>query len=312
MPTPGVNDYAVDAALTNFAIGYSPQGAIGKLALTNVPVDKEEFTYFKWTMADVFTVPDTLRADETEAKEVRFGTTKVTLSCDEHALKTLVSQRAERNAEAVLRLRMSKTQFISNLLTIALEKQVRDVYNDAAVPKVTLSGTAQWVVSGGGQGSTSVPLIDIDTGIESIRQKTGGFRPNVIVLPEPVARGLSRHTTVQNKIIYVKDNQLADMIELPPVFKGMKVLIPSPIEQTANKGVTPVYADVWGKHCYLAYISDLPMNDVLTFGSLFWNRDEVRVWFDQGRRGNFIEPSKIFKAASVFTDAAYKIENAIV
>ena len=312
MPTPGAKDYAIDLALTNFAVNYRVTGTIGRGVITNVPVAKENGEYHKWTKDDIFRLPETARAEGAEANEIEIGKTKVSYAASEQALRIPLTYRSRDNADSVLSIRQAKTMWVEDFLQLRLEKKIFALYSDAAVPSVTLAGTAQWQIAGGGQGGTSVPEFDIDTGKESIRKATGGKNPNTIIIPAAVAKAFKRHTTIRDSIKYTHGDILTNDQDLPPTLWGMQVWIPTPVETTSKEGAaTTVRADVWSDSVYLAYISPIPDPDTFTFASLFWINQEVRIYDEPKRKAELIEASHLYDMGIVDADAAYAIKDTL-
>src|SRR5574341_86009 len=114
MPIPGAKDYAVDLALTNFAVNYRIAGTVGRSVITNVPVAKENGEYHKWTKDDIFRLPETARAEGAEANEIEIGKTKVSYACSEQAIRIPLTYRARDNADSVLGIRQAKTMWVED------------------------------------------------------------------------------------------------------------------------------------------------------------------------------------------------------
>lgn len=311
MPTPGAKDYAIDLALTNFAVNYRLSGFVGRQVITNVPVSKENGEYHKWTKDDIFRLPQTARAEGAEANEVEIGKTKVTYSATEQAVRTPLTYRARDNADNVLSIRTSKTMWMEDFLQLTLEKKIAALYADSSVPSVTLT-TTQWADSAGVEETGSNPELDIDAGKESIRQKTGGKNPNIIIIPAAVAKAFKRHSKIREKLIYTHADLLTNPNDLPPTLWGMRVFIPTPTETTSKEGASSTTrADVWGDTVYMAYISPIPDPDTLTFASLFWVNQEVRIYDEPKRKAELIEASHLYDLGIVDADAAYAIKDTL-
>ena len=308
MPTPGAKDYAIDAALTNFAVNYRLSGMVGRQVITNIPVSKENGEYHKWTKDDIFRLPTTDRAEGAEANEIEIGKTNVTYSCNEHSLRIPLTYRSRDNADSVLGIRTAKTQWVEDFLQLRLEKKIVALYTDASVPSATLTGTAQWE-DAGGEGTTANPEKDIDAGKESIRKATGGKNPNIIIIPAAVAKIMKRFSKIRDLIKYTHSDILTNDSDLPATLWGMRVYVPSPVETTSQEGATAVRADVWGDAVYLAYISPIPDPDTFTFASLFWKTQEVRIYDEPKRKAELIEASHIYDLGIVDAEAAYAVKD---
>ncbi len=78
--------FPIDAELTAIAIAYRNGRMIADDVLPRVPVGKQEFKYWKYDLADGFTVPNTLVGRKSRPNEVEFDATDATDSTEDHGL----------------------------------------------------------------------------------------------------------------------------------------------------------------------------------------------------------------------------------
>lgn len=314
MPTP--SDYKIDPALTNFLSSYGSSGHVGKQALTLVPVNSQNFQYHEWTKADILRLPT---SDKVQSRSKpftwEFGKAKTAAAVERHAQRTFIDNDDIENADSVLRLEMSKTGFVANQMLSVLEKGVRDVYADAAVPSTTLSGTGQWADSAGVEGSASDPQKDVlYTACEAVRIATGGKWPNTIVMPSKAATAFKKHSKIRDLLKYTHDELIRVFGGQSPEVKMLwdcRWLVPMPTENTAVEGATATYADIWSDNVYVAYISDMPTLDSATFGSLFWWKENVRRYEQSDENGFYIEPNMYYLPKLVNANFAYAIKDTL-
>jgi len=314
MPTPV--DYKIDPALTNFVSSYGTVGHVGKDALTQVPSGGMNFSFHEWTKGDILRLPTT---DKVQSRSKPFtweyGKTKTPAVIERHAQRVFIDNDDIDNADSVLELEMAETEFVAGQMLTMLEKAVRDVYADAAVPSTTLSGTDQWAASTGLDGTTSDPAKDIlYTACEAVRIATGGRWPNTIIMPSKSATAFKKHAKIRDLLKYTHDDLLRVFGPEAPEVKMLwdcRWLIPTPTENTAQEGVADVIADVWSDNVYVAYISQIRTRKVATFGSLFWWKDNVRRYEQTDENGYYIEPNMYYLPKLVNASYAYAIKDTL-
>lgn len=247
--------------LTEFAVGFrGPQNLIARQVAPVVPSLTESGTLFSFGKEGMM-LYDTERALRANAKKLEFHIGKQTYQCAEHALEASLDykelEQAERiGAQQVLRLEQRAVGTVSRALEIELEKAVADsimnASNYATGNKATLTSTDQWTVSGGGEGSSSTPIDDIETGKVAARADMG-IEPNVAVFGYTAWQAFKRHSTVLDLIKYSQRGHAtpeiaAELLEVDRVVIGKAVY-------STDGGV---FTDLWGDHVALLYVPDNP------------------------------------------------------
>lgn len=301
----------VDAALTNVSIAYKPTGLIADMLSPVIKVVKDSDKYYEWDKATDLSIPSDRRAPGAEANLIDMKATPKNYSAEEYALKTKVTDFEKRNADSILKLEISKAQNVKTKLMLAREKRVADNFRDAtaydSTNKVTLSGTSQW-----NNGSyTGNPIDLIDTAIEAVRSATG-MRPNVIVIPGTVANVFKNNAKVIELLKYTHAT-LLEGTGLPNEIRGLKLLVPGAVYNTANEGAAASLADVWGKDIFIGYINyDGNYMDNISFSYTFRSQEmETRKWRDEAIRSDLIETSYVEDHRLVAPSAGYLIKNVI-
>lgn len=320
---PKVNEVHIDAALSNFSLGYHPQGMIAEKIFPIVTVKKESDKYYIWNQGEAFRVPDnTQRADGSRSKRISFSVTSTTYSAEEYALSIDVTDRQKENADSVLNLRMAKTRRVKDILMLDQEIRVATLLttqgNWASTNRTQLSGTQQWN-NAAYDNTKDASTIEarIDVGKEAIRVQTGGYEPNTIIIPSAVAKIVKRDSKVRELIKYTHADLLVDG-DLPPILWGMKVMIPKAGKNLNLEGnTTQTLVDVWGKHVILLYVNPNPVIDDISSGYIFRVSNDAlspwqaRTWREEAERKEVIETSVAQVEKLVSNVAGYFIEDVI-
>lgn len=242
--------------LTTFAQGWTPAANfISRKVAPVVPVIKESGTVYTFGK-EGFQVYNTERALRANAKQVDFALGSSNYLCVEHALESQldheeIKEAARYGAAEVLQLKKRAAMLTQTPLDIALEKAVADRVMGATYyatgNKVTLSGTSQWRVSGGGEGSASNPINDINAGLDAARADMG-VRPNTIVFGYAAWSAFSQHPLVLDRIKYAKSAVItpADAAALLGI---QNVVIGEAVYDNAG-----TWTDMWGDSVALIYV----------------------------------------------------------
>lgn len=251
---------SVNPILSRFAVGYRNAEMIGRKICPLIPSLTESGTLYTFGK-EGFRVYNTERALRAESKKINFAIGSDTYRCAEHALETQLDYKEldvamKYGAERVLQLERRAINLVSNSLELELEYDISQIVFGASYyatgNKVTLTGNDQWKVSGGGEGSTSTPLADIDAGLDAARADMG-VEPNTIVFGYDAWQAFKRHSDVQALLNTVRDKILspmraAELLEMENVYVGKGVY--------SSDGST--FADLWTDSVALLYVPSNP------------------------------------------------------
>ena len=319
----------ISAPLSDFSLGYHPLGFVAEQICPVMPVKKRNDLYYKWDKLSAFRLAradgqGTMRADGARANLERFGTTTDGYVAWEYALETEITDEERDNADVPLQLEQSRVRRVQDKILIDFELRVAKLLTTAGNftngNVVTNSGTSQWnnasfsSLGTTGSGHSGI-LAQLLTGINVIRQNTGGLVPNTIVIPFSVAIVMANDPGFADMRKYVQDllgggDQFGNLV--PPTILKMRVLIPTAGYTTQNEGVAGSISDIWGKNVVLAYIDQTPTLDSLTLAKTFRSRPwQVKVYRDEFTDKTIYRPSFVQTEKLVAQDCGYLIAAAI-
>ncbi len=298
-------------SLCAVAISYKNQSLIADEVLPYVPVGKQEFKYFKYDLADAFTIPDTRVGRKSAPNEVEFGATEVTESTQDYALDDKIPMYDINNAPENYDPKLRAVEGIMDLIKLDREKRAADlVFNAATYPtanKTALTGTDQF-----SDFDNSDPIGVINDGLD-----TCVMRPNIMVIGASAWSKLRTHPQII-KALYgntvatglATRRQVAELFELEKIFVGQGFL------NTAKKGQTPNLSRVWGKNISLLYRNPLAdSRGGATFGfTARFGEPVAGEWEDKniGMRGGFVvRAGESVKELVTASDLGFYIENAV-
>lgn len=261
---PAVGPVHQNVPLQNLIVGYGDFGFIADQVFPVLPVVNESDDYYEFKKSSWFRREESLIPDRSFAREVNFEYTTGTYRAQRYGYQASISARERNNADSQLRLEQTKLTLIKRLLMMDTEIRVAQALTKTATSGVTLAGTDQF----NNAFFVSTPAVieaRIDVAKEAVRIATGGFEPNVIVIPAAVAKIIKRDAAIRDLIKYTT-NALVNG-DLPDTLWGMKVYIPGSIYTTTPEGTAEgsvTYTDIWGKDIRLMYVAPPGTADFMT------------------------------------------------
>jgi hypothetical protein len=250
--------------LSNFLLGYKLANPVADFVappfLVNRPSDK--YGIYNKTINIVY---QNEVAGNEEPKEIGYEVTQAAFACKEFQLSKGVNWRSKRLTDTPWNLDFDAVRFLKRAQAIAREYRVAAIAASASFVTAGISsGSAPWSVV-----ATGTPVDDIIQGMSSVTGTTGGYTPNRIVLPTPVALNMVKTTNWKD---YFKWSSAGFGNGLFSVADGLKNLGLEPM-MTAVQGTTslavsgsdPGMATIWGNNVLLFYCEPNPSLETRTF-----------------------------------------------
>lgn len=245
-----VAPFPVQPELTAIAIMYRNKKFIADEVLPKVPVGKQDFKYFKHTLAEGFTIPDTKVGRRSPPNQVEFTMTDATASTTDYALDDSIPNEDIQNAAGTPGADpVSKaTMYTTNLIELDREQRVANLVfgasNYASANKTTLSGTGQW-----SDYTNSNPVSAILTALDGML-----MRPNKLVMGRSVYSALIQHPKILSALFGPGGTSgIANAQLLANLFEVDKVLVGDSWVNSAKKGQTATMVRLWGKFLAAMY-----------------------------------------------------------
>ena len=281
-----VRDWHIDAALSNFSRGYRNSGYIADTLFPVIPVKNESDKYYIWGI-EAYRRILALRADKTVSKEVGFGLTSATYSCEEYALKAKLSDRERANQDNQMDLERRKVENVTDL--ILLDREMR-AFSLASATGTFANSTPspKW-----NAGTSEDPIKDILTARDVFRAAAYGRYPNTIVLPPAVLSALQKSAVLRTALGYTEFG-IITLEMLRRVFLIDNVLVPLAMYNDAAEGAADDMDDIWETTVGLYYVAPSVGLETQTMGMTFRQRDlQVGTWREPSTACDIYEPSLI-------------------
>jgi hypothetical protein len=242
-----VAPFPVQPELTAVAVRYRNPRLIADLVSPRLPVGAQTFKYWKHTLGEDFTIPDTRVGRRGRPAEVEFNATEVSASTLDYGLDDPIPQQDIANAPPGHDPLMRAVEGVTDLIALDREQrvatQVFALGTYASTNRATLSGSSQW------SDVTSKPITAISDALD-----VPVIRPNVGVIGRAAFTKLRSHPDIVKAVQgnsgdagRATARQIADLFELEELFVGEGFV------NTAKKGQAVSLSRVWGKHMALIY-----------------------------------------------------------
>lgn len=272
-PTP--SDVHVNAPLTQISIAFlqSMDRFIADQVFPNIPVSKQSDIYWYYDRGNFLRSQAADRAPATESVGTGYTVDKTkTYFCKPKAIHHDVPDQVRGNADPAINMDRDATELVTRQLAIKRESDWATAFFAASLWTGSTTGSditpsTLWSAAG------STPYQDIDAEISSVEKKSGGFKPNTLVLGKDVWTSLKHHPETLDRIkggatsdapAIVKLQQIAAELELE------RVLVANAVHNTAAEGASESNAYIVGaKHALLCYSNPRPSIMSPSAGYLF-------------------------------------------
>ncbi len=289
------HDVHIDQPLTEVLINYRPSGMIADQVFPIVQVGKQSDLFYEFNQADLWRIPDTVRAPMTGAKMVSFNISSAAYFAKNYALAAGIPIEDAVNADAALQLRESKGRFIMDLLNLDWENRLATLTVNTSNVGTMFVVDSLWSGHAG-----SDPVADIDAAITRVRDATG-YIPNRMVLGWRAWQDLKRNETLRALIFPAPGAGqptagLMNTTQVGNVFDLEKVMVGGTVRNTADEGLGLTLADIWGPHAFIYYSPGAPSRETPAYGYSFrWvgpglqNLTVMDLGFDTRLKGNILD-----------------------
>lgn len=253
----------IDAPLTNLTVAYvqDATGFIADKVFPRVPVDKKTNKFYIYNRADFNRTGQVqARAPRTKAPVVGMSLSTDAYSAGVYSLATNFDFETLANEDAALNIRAAGAQMLTTQLLIDREIKWATKYFSASVWGTDWAGVSgapstnqvrQW-----SDYTNSTPNKDVTTLMQTVQLKSGGFKPNVMVVGKQVRDVLVNHPDILNRLnggATVTNTALVTDAKLAEIFGVEEFLVMETVKNTAAEGLTEVNAFIGGKSAALYY-----------------------------------------------------------
>jgi len=254
----------LDAPLTNLTLAYlqSTENFIADKVFPIVDVSKQSDKYFIYNRAE-FNRSGNRKALAPRTRPERVGMTLSNSNyfADVFGLATDFDAQTLANEDAALETRAMGAQMLLHNMLIDREKDfVTNFFSD------NVWGTNWDGVASGGEGATatvnwddytnSQPIVDVRRLSTAIQLKSGGFKPNTMVMSKSVYDVLMDHPDILARInggATVNNPAMVSKAKIAEMFEVERLFVMESVENTAAEGATEANAFIGSDAVLLCY-----------------------------------------------------------
>jgi hypothetical protein len=280
MSSKGIARY--DQYLTNLALSYPVGNLIADIICPRVPV--ENFSDKVFVDADDAIMQMNDDAESTPSNKVDFAIgTPYSYRTRRRALSSVITNKEAQNAKQPVKLQQRETNKLTHRLRLKHELRVAEVLRDTSL--VTQYTDVESITNAQWDDASPDPESEILTAVKTIYDNTGAVA-NTIIIPFEAGLYLAKQTWVRDMLKYQYgmelfqssfQGQVQSLVGLPPVIKGLNVVVSNGRAGDYNKGETASVGNTWGKDVLIGYVPQNPGVDEM-FGVLTMEYDPLKIY----------------------------------
>jgi hypothetical protein len=265
MPLLTPNSVHIDQPLTNLTIAYvqDQSNFIADKVFPTVGVDKQSDKYYIYDRDNMNRTGDVKAlAPRTEVNRIGMSLSNSSFYADVYGLGMDFDQQTLANEDAALDIRAAGAQTLTNRLLIHREEQFATNFFAASIWGTEYTGVAnadndtaaevtQW-----SDYTNSTPIVDVTTARRTMQLKSGGFKPNTMVVGKEVRDILINHPDILARLnggATVTNTALITNAKLAEIFEVENFYVMEAVKNSSAEGVAESNAFIGGKAALLVH-----------------------------------------------------------
>ncbi len=256
MPLLTPNSVHIDQPLTNLTVAYVQDQAnfIADKVFPTVGVDKQSDKYYIYDRANMNRTGDVEKlAPRTEVNRIGQAVSTDSYYADVYGLGMDFDEQTLANEDAALDIRASGAQTLVNRLMIHREEQFASTFFGSGIWGTDNTPTNLW-----SDYTNSTPIKDVTNARRTMQLKSGGFKPNTMVVGKEVRDILINHPDILARLnggATVTNTALITNAKLAEIFEVENFYVMEAVKNTSAEGVAESNAFIGGKHALLAHVA---------------------------------------------------------
>lgn len=250
MPLKG--SFRIDKALSNISVRYNNADYIAGKVLKDVQVKKETGEYYIYDNS--YINEPTMRANGSKSKEIDFGVSTSTYHVNNHALKTIITDRDRDNVDDVFQLERDRVEDLVDKIQIQFERE-----SHALLFTTTTFGNNESLDTNSSfnyNTTTSAPIQKVLSCTSYIKRYAGAMA-DTMVIDQGGFDALKENQNVHERIKYVRESILTEQL-LASLFDIKSIYVGSAMYNTIEEGNTASLSNIWGNDCLIAFMGETP------------------------------------------------------
>lgn len=254
MPLLTPNSVHIDQPLTNLTIAYvqDQSNFIADKVFPVIGVDKQSDKYYIYDRDNMNRTGDVKAlAPRTEVNRIGMSLSTDSFYADVYGLGMDFDQQTLANEDAALDIRSAGATTLTNRLLIHREEQFASDFFSAGIWGSESTPSNLW-----SDYTNSTPIADVTTARRTMQLKSGGFKPNTMVVGKEVRDQLINHPDILARLnggATVTNTALITNAKLAEIFEVENFYVMEAVKNTSVEGVAESNAFIGGKHALLVH-----------------------------------------------------------
>ena len=244
----------VDQPLTNLTLAYvqDQSNFIADKVFPTVGVMKQSDKYFIYDRANQNRSGDVKKlAPRTEVERIGLAVSTDSYFADVYGLGMDFDEQTLANEDAALEVRAMGAQTLINRILIDREEKFADTFFAAGVWGSQSTPSNLW-----SDYTNATPITDVTVARRTMQLKSGGFKPNTMVVGKEVRDILINHPDILARLnggATVSNTALITNAKLAEIFEVENFFVMEAVKNTGKEGLAESNSFIGGKHALLTY-----------------------------------------------------------
>ena len=253
MPILTPSQVHLDVPLTNLTIAYAQEmtNFVADKVFGTVSVDKQSNKFYKYDREGLRHGDVKLLAPRTEVNRVGMSLSNDNYFAEVRGIGMDFDEQELANEDTMLEFRSQGANVLMEKVLIDREVRWADTFFKAGVWGTETTPANLW-----SDYTLSTPIVDVTNARRAMQLKSGGYKPNVMVVGKAVRDILVNHPDILARLnggATVANTALITDAKLAEIFEVEQFLVMEAVYNDAKEGLADNIDFIGGKHAMLAY-----------------------------------------------------------
>lgn len=254
MPMLTPSSVHIDQPLTNLTLAYAQEQSnfIADKVFPTVGVQRQSDKYYIYDRANMNRTGDVKKlAPRTEVNRIGMSISNSSYYADVYGLGMDFDEQTLANEDAALDIRSAGAQTLMTRLMIHREEQFAASFFAAGIWGSQSTPSNLW-----SDYTNGTPIADVTTARRAMQLKSGGFKPNTMVVGKEVRDILINHPDILARLnggATVSNTALITNAKLAEIFEVENFYVMEAVKNSSVEGVAESNAFIGGKHALLVH-----------------------------------------------------------
>jgi len=253
MPMLTPSQVHLDVPLTNLTIAYAQEmtNFVADKVFGTISVDKQSNKFYKYDREGLRHGDVKLLAPRTEVNRVGMALSNDNYFAEVRGIGMDFDEQELANEDTMLEFRSQGANVLMEKVLIDREVRWADTFFKAVVWGTETTPSNLW-----SDYTNSTPIVDVTNARRQMQLKSGGYKPNCMVVGKEVRDILVNHPDILARLnggATVANTALITDAKLAEIFEVEQFLVMEAVYNDAKEGLTDNIGFIGGKHAMLAY-----------------------------------------------------------